>query len=201
METRYIPRLSDVEGIEVGLVDIELFYGNKDIEVWNNEGKLSFVGAGISNNIGNTKELKVMNYHEVMKRNDADCWIEEIEKEKDRFEKYNCFTIIDRKNLQSNMKVMSTTWAMKQKASRKLCGRLNAWGYEQLEGQHYYADSIFAPVNNPNTIQILLMPMCMNPKWKAEIVDVEGAFLQGKFKNGEEMYIDVPDRMEKFYGD
>ena len=42
--------------------------------------------------------------------------------------------------------------------------------------------------------------MCMNPNWIAEIVDVEGAFLQGKFENGEVMYIDVPDGMELFYG-
>eukprot|EP00956_Cyclotella_meneghiniana_P014849 scaffold22402_cov46-Cyclotella_meneghiniana.AAC.1 len=31
-------------------------------------------------------------------------------------------------------------------------------------------------------------------------VDVEGAFLQGKFRNGEVMYADVPDGMEQFYG-
>ena len=95
---------------------------------------------------------------------------------------------------------MSTTWAMEQKASGQLRGCLNAQGYEQLEGQHYYADSIAAPVTNPNTIQILLTLMCMNPKWQAEIVDVEGAFLQGKFENGKEMYINVPDGIEKFYG-
>ena len=69
-----------------------------------------------------------------------------------------------------------------------------------MEGQHYFADSIAAPVTNPNTICIILTLMCMNPKWKAEIVDVEGAFLQGKFENGEVMYIDVPDGMEEFYG-
>ena len=40
----------------------------------------------------------------------------------------------------------------------------------------------------------------MNPKRQAEIVDVEGAFLQGKFENGKEMYINVPDGMERFYG-
>ena len=69
-----------------------------------------------------------------------------------------------------------------------------------MEGQHYYADSIAVPVTNLNTIRILLTLMCMNPKWQAEIVDVKGAFLQGKFKNGKKMYIDVPDGLEKFYG-
>jgi hypothetical protein len=40
----------------------------------------------------------------------------------------------------------------------------------------------------------------MIPKWVVIIIDVEGAFLQGKFTNGEQMHIDVPDGMEKFYG-
>ena len=63
-----------------------------------------------------------------------------------------------------------------------------------MEGQHYYTDSIAVPVMNPNTIRILLTLMCMNPKWQAEYLDVD------KFENGEEMYIDVPDGMEMFYG-
>ncbi len=34
------------------------------------------------------------------------------------------------------------------------------------------------------------------------MIDVEGAFLQGKFVNGEQIYIEVPDGngMEEFYG-
>ena len=135
-----------------------------------------------------------------MKSKDAERWKIKIEKEKDRFDKYKCFMIVNRGDIPSNAKIMSTTWAMKQKASGQLRGRLNARGYEQLEGQHYYAHLIAATVTNPNTIRILLILMCMNPKWNAEIVNIEGAFLQGEFKNGEEMYIDVPDGMEKFYG-
>jgi hypothetical protein len=42
--------------------------------------------------------------------------------------------------------------------------------------------------------------MCCNPKWVAEALDVEGAFLQGKFRDGEKIYIEVPDGMEKYYG-
>jgi hypothetical protein len=40
----------------------------------------------------------------------------------------------------------------------------------------------------------------MNPKWKVRVTDIKGAFLQGKFQNGEEMYIEEPDGMEQFYG-
>ncbi len=36
--------------------------------------------------------------------------------------------------------------------------------------------------------------------WIAKIIDVEGAFLEGQFVNGEAMYIEVTDGMEEFYG-
>jgi folate-dependent tRNA-U54 methylase TrmFO/GidA len=39
----------------------------------------------------------------------------------------------------------------------------------------------------------------MNPEWEVRVIDVEGAFLQGKFQNGEEMYMEVPDGMEQYY--
>jgi hypothetical protein len=38
----------------------------------------------------------------------------------------------------------------------------------------------------------------MNTQWVAPIIDVEGPFLQGKFKNGEVIYTEVPDGMEIF---
>jgi hypothetical protein len=40
----------------------------------------------------------------------------------------------------------------------------------------------------------------MHPRWISKIVDVEGAFLQGKFENGEIIYSEVPDGMEEYYG-
>ena len=92
---------------------------------------------------------------------------------------------MNRSEIPKNAEILSMTWAMKQKASGELLGRLNARGFEQLDGQPYYADIIAVPVTNPNTIRILLSLMCMNPKWIAEIVDLKGAFLQGEFENGE----------------
>ncbi len=45
------------------------------------------------------------------------------------------------------------------------------------------------------------MLLCMHPSWTSEIIDVEGAFLQGRFDNGEELYIEVPDSFSKWYLD
>jgi hypothetical protein len=47
----------------------------------------------------------------------------------------------------------------------------------------------------------VLFTLCaLNPEWEVCVIDVEGAFLQGKFQNGEEMYMEVPDGMEQYYG-
>jgi hypothetical protein len=39
----------------------------------------------------------------------------------------------------------------------------------------------------------------MNCTWKLAIINVEGAFLQGRFTNGEELYIEVPDGFHEWY--
>ena len=88
---------------------------------------------------------------------------------------------------------------MKQKSNGTRRGRLNARGYEQVDGSHYASDSIAAPVTNPITVRIVLMLYCMNKTWIAAIIDVEGAFLQGRFANGEELYIEVPDGFQEWY--
>ena len=48
--------------------------------------ELSLVGGGIGGGFANTSELKVMNYKEAMKNNDAEQWKVEIGWEKKRFE-------------------------------------------------------------------------------------------------------------------
>ncbi len=40
----------------------------------------------------------------------------------------------------------------------------------------------------------------MVPELIAIVIYVDGAFLQGKFTNSEQMHIDVPDGMNKYYG-
>ena len=39
----------------------------------------------------------------------------------------------------------------------------------------------------------------MSCTWILAIIDVEGAFLQGRFANGEELYIEVPDGFHEWY--
>ena len=90
---------------------------------------------------------------------------------------------------------------MKLKSYGTCRGRLKAKGYKQVDGSHYSSDSIADPVANSINVQIVLMLLCMNPSWMSAIIDVEGAFLEGCFENGEELYIDVPDEVQKWYPD
>ena len=39
----------------------------------------------------------------------------------------------------------------------------------------------------------------MNPMWMSTIINVEGAFLQGRFKNGKELCMEIPDGFEEDY--
>ena len=94
---------------------------------------------------------------------------------------------------------MTSTWAMKKKTNGKLRGRLNARGYEQIDGQHYTAQNIAAPVTNEHTVRVVMALMCANPEWVAEVVDVEGAFLQGRFTYGEVLHTEVSDGMTQYY--
>ena len=194
-----------IEMMDVSVSAAEIRYLEAMVELDNNEviaegRELALVGAGIGGGFANTNELKVMNYREAMRSPDKAAWEEEIKNEYERFKKFNVVTVVPRSELPKNAKVMSTTWAMKKKTNGKRRGRLNARGYEQLEGIHYHSDSIAAPVTNPNTIRIVWTLLAMIPAWIAIVIDVEGAFLQGRFINGEQIHIDVPDGMDKFYG-
>jgi hypothetical protein len=171
-----------------------------DNEECHNLIETALVGAGVGGGFDHTDELRVMNYREAMKSPDADEWKEEIKNEFERFQKYNVFTPVKKSDLPDDAKVLTTTWAMKKKTNGTLRGRLNARGYEQLEGKHYFSDSIAAPVSNPTTIRTMLTMLASHPEWKARVIDVEGAFLQGQFEDGEVIYCEVPDGMETFYG-
>jgi hypothetical protein len=55
-------------------------------------------------------------------------------------------------------------------------------------------------IHKKSLIRILIILLCINPAWTCKVEDVEGAFLQGTFNNGEVIYCEVPDGMEEFYG-
>lgn len=188
VELRYLGEMAELDHCEIANTYMAL--QSMDI---------ALIGAGIGGGISHTSQLKVMNYKKDMRSPDAKEWHKEIKNEKAQFDKYNALTAVPRDLLPKGAKVLTTTWAMKQMSNRTQRGRLNACGYEQVDGSHYASDSIAAPVTNPITVRIVLMLYCMNHTWMSAIIDIEGAFLQGQFVNKEELYIEVPDRFQEWY--
>ena len=139
--------------------------------------ELILVGAGLGGGFVNTTKLKVMNYKEVMKGINKNDWIKEVANEKSRFDRFNALTAVKKKELLKGANITTSTWATKQTANGKLRGRLNAQGYEQIDGNHYFKCDLAAPVTNATSVRILLVLMAMNAAWTAEVIDVDGAFL------------------------
>ena len=99
------------------------------------------------------------------------------------------FEVVLRKDLPVGTKIIDSVWAMKKKKSNgTLCGRMNAKGFKQVEGQHYNGTTISSPVTNSATIRIVLTLMIM-ASMLAHVVDVKGAFLHGEFEDGEVIHM------------
>ena len=79
--------------------------------------ELALIGAGIGGGIKHSSQLKVLNYKKAMRSPDAEEWQKEIRNKKAQFNKYSALTAIPRSLLPKGVKVLTTTWAMKQKAS------------------------------------------------------------------------------------
>jgi hypothetical protein len=99
----------------------------------------------------------------------------------------------------SDATTMTSTWgAMKRKANGVLRARVNARGFEQINGEHYDEEDKAAPVVHDITIRIVLCLIIM-AAWAAHIMDGHGAFLKGQFRDGEIIYMKVPQGFERFY--
>ena len=102
-----------------------------------------------------------MKYKEVMATKDRDQWIKAVDKEHDRFTNMKIGEAIERKNVPEAAKVLTSTWTMKKKANGTFRARLNARGYEQVDGIHFDKDDIASPVTNDVTIRIVFVLMLM----------------------------------------
>ena len=97
-----------------------------------------------------------------------------------------------------NGKILTTTWAMKKKANGTYRARVNARGYKQVKGVHYDESRTAAPVTNNTTIRIIYV-LAILAGWIPYVVDVQGAFLNGRFGDNEHLYLEIPDGFKKYY--
>ena len=71
--------------------------------------EFSLVGDGVGGGIKHTKELWVLNFNKAMQSPDADEWHKDINKEKERFDKYNALMPVPRSSIPKGLKVLTTT--------------------------------------------------------------------------------------------
>ena len=156
------------------------------------------VGAGIGSGIMNTNELKVIGYDEAMHRKDKNEWMKSINEEHDRMMKNKVWMVVKKKDVPKNADIIDSTWAMKKKANGQYRARLAARGFKQTHGKSFEYHDISSPVVHDITVRIVLTILLMSG-WAAHIVDVNGAFLLGEFRENEHIYMKVPKGFEHFY--
>jgi hypothetical protein len=81
-----------------------------------------------------------------------------------KFVKFGVFEVIPRGELPPKKKPVTCAWAIKLKSNGQCRARANARGFEQIDGQHYFSNSISSPVSNLLTVHVLFMLCAMNPK-------------------------------------
>jgi len=159
--------------------------------------ELGCVGAGLGGGFDHTAELHVMKFKQAMKTADKELCQRAVDKEHARMHKHKVWEAVKREEVPADAKVLTSTRAMKKKINGKFRERINARGYEQVEGIHYDADTTAAPVVNEITVRLVFVLMVM-AGWYAEVVDVRGAFLHCEFDEGTRLYMEVPEGFEKF---
>ena len=97
------------------------------------------------------------------------------------------------KDVPARAKFITSNWAIKKKANGTYHARLNARGFQKLEGVHYYAADIVSPVTNDISISTVMV-LTLVAGWIAKVADVKGEFLHGGLVEGTEpVYMAVPE--------
>jgi hypothetical protein len=163
------------------------------------DDEYGLVGAGLGGGFDVTTELHVMKYKQAMKSDDKDAWMKAVDEEHQRMKDHQVWEAVPKDKVEVGRKVLTSTWAMKKKANGKFRARLNARGYEQVDGVHYDEDTKSAPVTNDTTIRIVFTLLAL-AGWYAHVVDVQGAFLNGRFADEEVLFMEIPEGFERHYG-
>jgi hypothetical protein len=125
-------------------------------------GKFGLIGAGIlGGGFDNTSELHVMKFDEVMSKDNKSNWDQAVAKEYERMRNHNTWQEVDCGTIPKGTKIITSTWAIKKKANSTYRARLNARGFERVDGKHYDKTQISLPVVNEITVRIILTLICM----------------------------------------
>jgi hypothetical protein len=192
--TRLIEEMGAAAYNEIGLSAAEEKYYTT---MWK-MNEFALVGAGVGGGFVDTNELHVMKYREAMAGKDVDEWQKAVKEEHDKIIKHQVWKPVPVEDLPPGSKVLSSTWAMKKKANGNFRARLNARGFEQIDGVHYDESTKAAPVESEIVIRLVMILIVM-AGWWAELLDVQGAFLTGEMDPDTICYLHVPEGFERFY--
>ena len=186
-------KLGEWSAAEIRLMQAEQAVHEDDVKA-----EISLIGA-TGEGFSHTSELQVMNYKQAMASKDAAAWQMEVDKEHQRMVDNDVWEVVPKSEVPKGTKILNSVWAMKPKADGSKRARMNAKGCSQVAGQHYDADNISSPVTNTSSIRIAFTILVL-AKMAGWVVDVNGAFLLGKFKPGDpEIFMNVPEGMTKWY--
>jgi Reverse transcriptase (RNA-dependent DNA polymerase) len=105
--------------------------------------------------------------------------------------------VVKHRDVPKGALLLTSTWAMKQKADGMYRARMTGCGYEQVDSKHYDSDSIASPIANNITSHLLFVLMvilfCIG-----FIMNLNGAFLLGNIEKGKELHMKIPQGFEKF---
>jgi len=160
--------------------------------------EVAMYGVGIDGGFQNTSELKAMKYVQAMETEDKPEWDKVVKEEHRKFEDHKVWKSVPKKDVPENAKIFTATWAMKKKANRTYKAKLTAHGFEQATGVHYNENDISSPVVHDISVRMVLI-LSMMAGWYRALMDVSGAFLNGRSENGEQIYVEVPQGFERFY--
>ena len=107
--------------------------------------KLGCVGAGLGGGFNHTSELHVMKFKQAIRSADKEQWQKAVDKEYEWMHKHKVWEVVQWDDVPADAKGLTSTWEMK-KSNGKFGARVNVQGYKQVDGIHYDADLMSAPV-------------------------------------------------------
>jgi hypothetical protein len=103
-KTKYLKAMEEIDATD---------FGNSDEDAY----EYAAVGAGLGGGFTNTAELRPMKYNEALHGPDQEKWQTAVDEEHNRMIKFGVWEAIRQRNLKSASKIITSTWAMKKKAS------------------------------------------------------------------------------------
>ena len=135
-----------------------------------------------------------------MKTPDKKKWGKAVKEEHDRMVKMNVWEAKKNTGIPNNVKLSTSTWAIKKKSNGIFRGRVNARGFMQESAEHFNSDCISSPVANEATIRVVMVLYIMFG-WANQLVDGKGAFLCGNFQAEKPNCMKVPEGFKSYYAE